>query len=83
MRERLTSSTSEALKEYFKPIWRWSDALQNDFAACADWYVKSFEEVNHEPVVKLANALNMNVNLGATVKLSVKGTSDPDGDKLT
>ena len=53
----LTSTTSEAFKEYFKPMWRWSDAFQNDFAARADWCVKSYEEANHPPVVKLANAL--------------------------
>ena len=27
--------------EYFKPISRWADAFQNDFAARADWCVKS------------------------------------------
>ena len=78
-----TTSTPEQRKEYFKPMWRWTAALQNDFAARADWCVKSYENANHPPVVKLAHALDLKVRLGQTVKLSALGTSDPDGDELT
>ena len=63
-------------------MWRWSPALQNDFAARADWCVKSYDKANHPPVVKLNNALDITVKPGSTVKLSAKGTSDPDGDEL-
>lgn len=82
-REGLTSSTSEHYKEYFKPMWRWSDALQNDFAARADWCVKSFEEANHPPVVKLSNALDITAKPGSEITLSAKGTYDPDDDNLS
>ena len=64
-------------------MWRWSDALQNDFAARADWCVLSFEEANHPPVVKLTNALDISAKPGDKIKLNAKGTSDPDGDKLS
>jgi hypothetical protein len=77
-----TTSTPEQRREYFKPMWRWTVALQNDFAARADWCVKSYENANHPPVVKLAHALDVKVKPGQTVKLSAKGTSDPDGDRL-
>jgi hypothetical protein len=77
-----TVENSELHKEYFKPIWRWSDALQNDFAARADWCVKPFKDANHPPVVKLAHAVDLNVKPGDTVALSAQGTSDPDGDDL-
>ncbi len=70
-------------KEYFKPMTRWSDALQNDFAARADWCVKSYDEANHPPVVKLANALDITAKPGGIIKLSAKGTIDPDGDELS
>ena len=43
-----------ALIAYLKPQWRWIGAIQNDFAARADWCVKPYEEANHPPVVKLA-----------------------------
>ena len=68
---------------YLKPIWRWTDALQNDFAARADWCVKSYAEANHPPVVTLAHSRDMKVRPGATVPLSARGTEDPDGDALT
>jgi hypothetical protein len=79
----LTSSNSEAFKEYFKPIWRWSDAFQNDFAARAEWCVKSYKDANHPPVVKLANALDMTAKPGSKIQLSANGTTDPDGDELS
>ncbi len=67
---------------YLKPQWRWIDALQNDFAARADWCVKDFEEANHAPVVKVNGELMRDVKPGETVKLAATAT-DPDGDKLT
>ena len=79
-----TAETDSNHRAYFKPIWRWSDAFQNDFAARADWCVKSFKEANHPPVVQLKNATwILKAKPGSKIKLSAKGTSDPDGDKLT
>lgn len=72
----------DLMHAYFNPIVRWTDVLQNDFAARADWCVKSYEEANHPPVVKLANSLNLIAKPGSTNQLSAKGTSDPDGDEL-
>jgi len=82
-REGATSSTDSLYREYFQPIWRWSDALQNDFAARADWCVKSYKEANHPPVVVLKNPADLKAKPGSTIKLSAQGTSDPDGDQLT
>jgi len=82
-REGATSSNNEQYKEYFKPMWRWSDPLQSDFAARADWCVKSFEEANHPPFVRLANALDITAKPGSAIDLSANGTNDPDGDELT
>lgn len=67
---------------YFKPITRWADALQNDFASRADWCVKPYGEANHPPVVKLETALNIVAVPGEKIRLSAKGTFDPDGNKL-
>ncbi|MBT5832656.1 MAG: DUF1593 domain-containing protein [Candidatus Latescibacteria bacterium] len=78
-----TTTTAEQRHEYFKPMWRWTDAMQNDFAGRADWCVKQYEEANHPPVVKLGHAADLEVSQGQTVALSAQGTSDPDGDSLT
>jgi hypothetical protein len=71
------------LTEYFRPMWQWTEAMQNDFAARADWSVKPYAEANHPPTVTLAHAVDLNVKAGATVPLSAKGSKDPDGDELT
>jgi hypothetical protein len=70
------------MNEYFRPITRWADVLQNDFAARADWCVNSFEEANHPPDVKLVNALDIVAKPGSKIELSAQGTTDPDGDAL-
>ena len=77
-----TTITKEQRRDYFKPMWRWSDALQNDFAARADWCVKSYKGANHPPVVVLGHAADLNVPPGAVVQLSARGTNDPDGDEV-
>lgn len=66
-----------------KPIWRWSEAFQNDWAARADWCVKSYKQANHPPVVKLAHESDLKAKANETIKLSTEGTTDPDGDQLT
>jgi hypothetical protein len=66
-----------------KPIWRWADAFQNDFAARADWCVKTYADANHPPAVWLMTPANVEAAPGTTVKLDVSGSTDPDGDTLT
>lgn len=78
-REEATPKQREA---YWKPIWRWSEAFQNDFAARADWCVKTYEEANHAPLVVLNHAAELKGTAGKTVNLSAFAT-DPDGNSLT
>ena len=71
-----------------KTIWRWSEAFQNDWAARADWCVKSFEAANHNPTVVVnrntgKNIVRIQAKPGSTVKLKAKGSFDPDGDSLS
>jgi len=84
-RQRLRKNirNDKKLMAYLKPIWRWSEAFQNDWAARADWCVKSYDEANHPPVVVLDHARDMKVVPGEKVSLSAKGTTDPDSDELT
>lgn len=66
-----------------KPIWRWAEAFQNDWAARADWCVKPWRQANHPPVAFLQTPKDVQASPGATVTISVRGSTDPDGDKLT
>ncbi len=63
------------------PQIRWLEALQNDFAARADWCVQDFKNANHPPVVSLKHALVLQAKPNKTVKLSGTAT-DPDGNSL-
>ncbi|MFH0758409.1 MAG: nucleoside hydrolase-like domain-containing protein [Bacteroidota bacterium] len=75
-------ATADQRQEYFKSMWRWSEAIQNDFASRADWCVLSYEEANHPPLVVLGHEANLKVKAGDKVELSMRGSSDPDGDEL-
>ena len=62
---------------------RWLTAAQNDFAARAEWCVKSsYKEANHPPVVKLRGAMNRKAKPGDNIELDATETRDPDGDKI-
>lgn len=82
MREQYPEDLT-AMGEYFKPLARWTDALQNDFAARADWCVTTYDEANHPPSVVLGHNADLLVKPGTMLNLSAKGTTDPDGDKLS
>ncbi len=82
-RRGATIFNNEKHREYFKPVWRWSDALQNDFASRADWCVMSYDEANHPPSVELGHPEDLTAEPGEKVHLSAGGTSDPDGNTLT
>lgn len=81
-RMRKAIPDDRALTAYLRPMWRWIDAIQRDFAARADWCVKPYDQANHAPIVKLALDRDLQVRRGATVRLSAQGTTDPDGDTL-
>lgn len=69
-------------------IWRWRKAYQHDFAARMDWNMaRTHREANHNPIIMLngneGKALaTAKVKEGDFVRLSAKGTFDPDGDQL-
>lgn len=60
---------------------RWIPAIQNDFAARADWCIKSFKEANHAPTITLKTASKITAKAGASVKLSALAI-DPDKNEL-
>ena len=76
-----STTTPEQRLAYFKPIWRWSQALQNDFAARADWNVLPYHAANHPPRVRVAQA-DIKARAGQTLSLSALGSTDPDGHRL-
>ncbi len=63
------------------PQTRWLEALQLEFAARADWCVKSYEDANHPPIVSLGHDALLSVTPGERIQLKAVAT-DPDGDPL-
>jgi hypothetical protein len=76
----LNSFTGQEDKNF--PQTRWIAAIQNDFAARADWCVADFDNANHPPQVSVTGSKKISGKPGETIKVSAKVT-DPDKDALT
>ena len=66
-----------------KPIWRFAEAFQNDWAARADWCVLDYEHANHPPQARVDGPLDRTARPNQRVELTAKASTDPDGDRLT
>ena len=68
--------------DLYKPIWRWAEAFQNDFAARAAWSIKAYRDANHPPIVNMVEPCDLRVHAHQSISLSIAGSTDPDGDRL-
>jgi hypothetical protein len=68
--------------DLYKPIWRWAEAFQHDWAARADWCVLPYREANHPPLVVLKGKADVTATPGASLSLDLSESADPDGDEL-
>lgn len=67
-------------KDLAYPQIRWLEALQNDFAARADWCIKDYNNANHPPEIFVAKK-QLTANAGQTIILNATG-SDPDNNQV-
>lgn len=84
---RDASDAVDGQRSSLATIYRWRGAYQNAFEARMDWCVKSWSQANHCPTAVLngdrtLDVLEMSADPGEKVRLSAKGSSDPDGDQL-
>lgn len=56
---------------------RWLIAAQEDFAARADWCVKSYADANHAPQITVKEGMHLTANPGQELLLTIE-TRDPD-----
>jgi hypothetical protein len=63
------------------PQVRWINVIQNDFAARADWCVKSYDSANHHPIVSIEGNPNISAKPGDKIIVQAKA-KDPDNNKL-
>ncbi|WP_296705704.1 nucleoside hydrolase-like domain-containing protein [Algoriphagus sp.] len=63
------------------PQIRWVEAIQQDFAARADWCVMDYADANHSPEITAITPSRMTAKPGETFTIEINAT-DPDGDQL-
>lgn len=64
------------------PQIRWIEAIQEDFAARADWCVMDFADANHAPLVNAVGPTRISAKAGEKLKFGISAR-DIDGDNLT
>ncbi|MEA5258700.1 DUF1593 domain-containing protein [Arcicella aquatica] len=72
---------SEGDSPAYFPQTRWIEALQLDFAARADWCIKSFKEANHAPKIIVKGNNIRKVKAGTKISLEASAI-DPDGNAV-
>jgi len=79
-----TDSDANFESQLFKPMSRWYEGSQNDYAARCDWATTNdFKKANHEPIVHLGHEEDLSIKAGEKVILSANESWDPDGDELS
>ncbi|MFM1912292.1 MAG: hypothetical protein RIR51_130 [Bacteroidota bacterium] len=63
------------------PQARWAKDMQMDFAARAEWCVKSFEEANHAPKIRIKEGNHHAIKIGDELNLTLMG-NDVDQDEI-
>ncbi|MEM8765570.1 MAG: nucleoside hydrolase-like domain-containing protein [Bacteroidota bacterium] len=69
------------------PIFRWRQAMWNDFKARMDWCIKPYNQANHYPIAAINGdrsdaILFLSVAVGKTLTFDASESSDPDNDSL-
>lgn len=72
----------------YAPVWRWREAMYNDFKARMDWCVTDYEDANHHPIAafrgdKSQTIVRLTAEAGETVALDASASYDPDLDLLS
>lgn len=68
--------------DLYKPVYRWADDFQNEFAARMKWCTEDYANANHEPKVSIEEGNDLTAGRGDTITLTAD-VSDPDNDKVS
>ena len=71
----------------FAPVWRWREAMYNDFKCRMDWCTQAYDKANHHPRAAFFNdegdeIIYIHANPGERIELDASLSSDPDKDEL-
>jgi hypothetical protein len=83
-----TDETGREWNSNLATVFRWREAFQNDFAARIAWSVAdAYGDANHPPALSVNGQrglapVEITAKPGETIRLSARGSRDPDGDTL-
>lgn len=71
----------------YVPVWRWREAMYNDFKCRMDWCIQSYDKANHHPKAafhkdEYDDIIFITALPGEQLELDASFSSDPDGDEL-
>jgi len=71
----------------YVPVWRWREAMYNDFICRMDWSINAYEDANHHPVAAFHEDTSDRIILldavpGEEIDLDSSQSHDPDEDAL-
>jgi len=77
----------ETFSSHYVPVWRFRQAMFNDFQARMDWCVNPYDRANHHPVAAVGEDTGDSIVLltttpGARVELDASRSTDPDKDEF-
>jgi len=72
----------------YVPVWRWRQAMYNDFQCRMDWCAQPYDKANHHPVAAFGKDLTDSIIRktaapGETIQLDASASKDPDNDELS
>lgn len=79
--------TGEEYRSEHAPVWRWRQAMYNDFQCRMDWCIEPFEKANHNPVAvvngnKTDNIFSLKAKPNQVLEFDASSSYDPDGDVI-
>jgi len=82
------ANTGVTYSNNYTPVWRWREAMFNDFRSRMDWCVKTYTGANHHPVAVVGNdntnqIIRINADAGDELVFNAAHSYDPDGDSLS
>ncbi len=80
-------SKETLVNDFRAGIWRWRQAMYNDFQARMDWNVAAFDQANHHPRAVVNGdtsdaILFADAGAGESLRFDASASQDPDNDKL-
>ncbi len=74
-------------QDAYTPVFRWREAMYNDFRCRMDWCKQPFSQANHQPIAAWKSdasddIIYLTAKAGKALKLNASKSKDPDQDSI-